>query len=202
MCTVDVILVDFGGVLAEEGFREGLEAIARLNGLEEEAFSLIGHDLVHKTGYVLGKADERVFWQALRESTGIKGDDETLRGEILSRFILRDWMIELIGFLKGPHRTGLLSDQTNWLDELNARYGFFGCFDFVFNSYHMGKTKVDPTHFDDVLSTLGVDAGRVLFVDDNQGHCSRARSRGIKTILYVDKPRFISDLSNYCPLPG
>jgi putative hydrolase of the HAD superfamily len=199
MCTVDVILIDYGGVLAEEGFREGLRAIARNHRLEEEPFILLGHDLVHRTGYVQGKADEGVFWEAIRESAGIQADDETLRSEILSRFVLRDWMLALMGHLKGSHRIGLLSDQTNWLDELDARDGFLGCFDFVFNSYRMGKTKVDPSHFDDVLSMLRVDAGRVLFVDDNRGHCDRAGSRGINTIHYVDKSDFIRELSDYCP---
>lgn len=199
MCTVEVILIDFGGVLAEEGFREGLRAIARNHRLEEESFILLGHELVHRTGYVLGKGDESAFWKAVRESTGIQSDDESLRNEILSRFVLRDWMLDLMGQLKGHHKTGLLTDQTNWLDELDAQYDFLRYFDFVFNSYRMGKTKVDPSHFDDVLSALGVDAGRVLFVDDNRGHCDRARSRGIRTILYIDKPGFLREFSNYCP---
>ena len=49
-CTVDVIWFDFGGVLAEEGFREGLRAIAEGNGLEPEAFIETGFDLVYEGG--------------------------------------------------------------------------------------------------------------------------------------------------------
>ena len=35
---IKTVIFDFGGVLAEEGFREGLLAIARENGLDPDAF--------------------------------------------------------------------------------------------------------------------------------------------------------------------
>ena len=37
-CQAEVILFDFGGVLAEEGFRNGLMALGRLNGLDPNTF--------------------------------------------------------------------------------------------------------------------------------------------------------------------
>ena len=36
--TIRAVLFDYGGVLAEEGFREGLFSIARQQGLELDAF--------------------------------------------------------------------------------------------------------------------------------------------------------------------
>jgi len=44
-CTVDAILFDFGGVLADERFRNGLLAIARRNGLNPEGFAGTGFEL-------------------------------------------------------------------------------------------------------------------------------------------------------------
>ena len=35
---IDVVLFDFGGVIAEEGFRKGLKVIAKANGLDEKGF--------------------------------------------------------------------------------------------------------------------------------------------------------------------
>jgi len=57
MCTVSVILFDYGGVLAEEGFREGLKAIGRRSALIR-TLSFPWAEMVHETGYVLGKGDE------------------------------------------------------------------------------------------------------------------------------------------------
>ena len=99
-CNVEAILFDFGGVLAEEGFRDGLSAIAALNGLEPGTFVRTGFELVYETGYVTGRVDESFFWGALRSKTGIDGSDESLRHEILSHFRLRPPMIALVKGLK------------------------------------------------------------------------------------------------------
>jgi putative hydrolase of the HAD superfamily len=37
-CVVKVIFFDYGGVIADEGFKYGLDAIARLNGIDPEFF--------------------------------------------------------------------------------------------------------------------------------------------------------------------
>ncbi len=199
-CMVKAVLLDFGGVLSEEGFRDGLAAIARLNGIAEESLIALGHDLVHETGYVLGKAGEQAYWQAIRERAGIHSSDEALRREILSRFKLRPWMIEIVRRLREAGVTvAVLSDQTNWLDELDRRDDFFRFFDRVFNSYHLGKSKRDPEQFDDVLAVLGVPAGQALFVDDDAGHCERALQRGLHVIHYTDRDVFLKELVRYCP---
>ncbi len=199
-CSVDMVLFDYGGVLANEGFEKGLKAIAARHGLVEADFFDLAHDLIHTTGYLTGHAGEQAYWQAIRDNTGIRDDDETLRNEILSRFVLRPWMIDAVIRLKeSGTKVGILSDQTNWLDELNDRDGFFRYFDIVFNSYHLGKTKMDPSHFSDTVSRLGNEAERLLFVDDRPGHCERARSAGMKAIRYTGRESFVSELARFCP---
>jgi putative hydrolase of the HAD superfamily len=200
---IDAVLFDFGGVLAEEGFRNGLQTIARLNKLDEESFVRIAYNAIHECGYVLGKSPESAYWEILRKTTGVQGDDQFLRKEILSRFILREWMFDIARKLRDAHICiGILSDQTDWLDELNARYDFFRCFDYVFNSYHMGKGKKDPTHFEDVVSMLGTEAHKVLFIDDDQGNCERASQKGLKLIRYIDRDKFIEEIGMYFPAIG
>jgi putative hydrolase of the HAD superfamily len=53
---IKVVFFDFGGVLAEEGFREGLLAIARHHGLDPQEF-LKTVDLTFNQGFA-GKLDE------------------------------------------------------------------------------------------------------------------------------------------------
>ena len=194
--TINTVLFDFGGVLADEGFRDGLAAIGKLSGLAEEDIVVKGHELVVKTGYVTGRAREGRWWDALRSEAGVRGTDEALRLEIIERFTLRPSMLDLVDELRKRGITvGILSDQTNWLDEIDGRFRLYGRFDYVFNSYHMGKSKNDPTHFDDVLKLLNRRAQEVLFVDDNAGHVSRAVDRGWKAILYRCHEGFPSELS-------
>lgn len=196
---IDTVLFDFGGVLAEEGFRDGLAAIGRLSGRPEEEVVRMGHELVVTTGYVTGRAGEKRWWEALRAEAGIRGPAESLRGEILERFLPRQRMFDSAERLRSRGYTvGILSDQTNWLDELDGLHGIYGRFDYVFNSYHMGKSKNDPTHFDDVLKLLNRPGRQVLFIDDNAGHVERATDRGWAAMRFQDEGDVLRALSVLC----
>lgn len=199
-CRVNTVLFDYGGVLAEEGFREGLQEIARLNGIDEDIFYKTAEDTIQACGYLVGKAPENLYWELLRKKTGIRGDDLSFRNEILSRFTLRMWMIDLIKRIRDfDIRVGILSDQTNWLEEINARDDFFRWFDYIFNSYRMGKGKREPSHFDDVLESVNAEASMVLFIDDNSGNCERAVQKGWKVIHYRSRDQFLEEIAQYCP---
>lgn len=194
------MLFDFGGVIAEEGFRNGLYRIARANGLDEAAFAEKTREIIHDTGYLTGKGSEESFWQALRGETGIKGSDAYLRDIILEGFILRDWMIRVITWLKERGvRLVILSDQTNWLVEIERRSPFFHLFDMVFNSYNLGKSKLDKSIFLDVLKIMNLKPEDALFVDDTEGHVERAREVGLNAIHFVGKDDFLKRLSAFCP---
>jgi len=194
------VLFDFGGVLSDEGFKSGLEAIARLNGIDEESFVKTANDVIHSCGYVVGKVQENTYWKILRETTGIQGDDRFLRNQILSRFSVRGWMIDIVRRLKSLKvRVGILSDQTNWLDELDARDDFFRQFDYIFNSYHMGKSKKEQSHFADVIRELGIKADKTLFIDDDPGNCERAKQAGLRIIRYVNREQFLEEVARSIP---
>jgi HAD superfamily hydrolase (TIGR01509 family) len=199
-CTVEAILFDFGGVIAEEGFRNGLVAIAQARGLPVEPFLAIAYELVYDVGYVLGRADEGTYWEALRKETGIEGTDRDLREVILSHFTLRPWMLQLIRALHEKSiRLAILSDQTDWLDKLNEKYGFFMWFERVFNSFHLGRSKRDPSLFDMVMREMTLSTDQTVFVDDNEGNIQRARARGLWTIFYRDREQFMEEMGVFCP---
>lgn len=189
------VLFDFGGVLAEEGFREGLRSIARGQGLDPDTVHRAGMEAVYATGYVLGRGSEADFWQEMRRRTGIEGDDAVLSREILDRFMLRAGMLAAVRSLRQRGITvAILSDQTDWLERLDRRDGFSASFDRVFNSYRLGKGKLDPSIFDDTLQALGVAPGEAIFVDDLPGNVERAAARGLRTILFRDEASFLAEL--------
>jgi putative hydrolase of the HAD superfamily len=198
-CSVDWILFDFGGVLAEEGFVAGLEEIGRMNGLPSEDVVRKGHDLVYRTGYLLGQAEEKDFWAALRREAEIRGEDDELRAVILDRFRLRQPMLDLVGELRAKGvLTGILSDQVDWLDRLNDRFAFFPLFDRVFNSYHLGLSKRSPAIFSFVCQMLPASPDRVLFIDDSPGHVERARQQGLQAILFAGPEELVESLRGFC----
>ncbi|MHB8108835.1 MAG: HAD family hydrolase [Syntrophorhabdaceae bacterium] len=198
--TCAIALFDFGGVLAEEGFQNGLRAIARSHGLNEDEFFIMAREIIYETGYVTGHCSEDVYWRTIRERTGIVDTDENLRNEILTRFIPRPFMFDVVRKIRASGvMVVILSDQTNWLDELDARYNFSSNFDAVFNSFHLGKSKADGSQFSDIMARLGGEPGQALFVDDDEAHCARAQKVGLNAIHYAGREMFFKDLAHYFP---
>lgn len=200
MSAILAVLFDFGGVLAEEGFSDGLEALAREQHLPVADMTAEGMRTAYDSGFVVGQGSEADFWALLRERTGLQGDDAALTTRILNGFVLRAWMLTLVERLRlQGYVTGILSDQTNWLDRLDATGHFFRFFDHVYNSYHIGKGKRDTTLFTDVAARLGMSPSRILFVDDNAQNIARAESVGFQTIRYVDRADFLNELGGHIP---
>ena len=180
---IRAVLLDFGGVLAEEGFRDGLYAIAGLNGLDPHTVHREGIDAIYGSGYVVGRAKEADFWNLMRSRFNLSQEDAALTDIILDCFTLRPAMIDLVRVLRGRGLTcAILSDQTDWLDRLNQRDHFYREFDRVYCSYRLGKSKRDATLFDEVATDLGVRPAEAVFVDDDSGNVERARSRGLAAL--------------------
>lgn len=197
---IKAVLFDYGGVIAEEGFVEGLTALAEKNNLERDVFLDAAFDLVASSGYLTGRADEAAFWRALRKATGIGGTDEEMRREILSRFVMRPWVLDLADDLRSLDITvGILSDQTDWLDKLDARDTFFRRFDYVSNSFHLGLSKRGEAVFGETERRLGVPAEGICLVDDNEGNCQRARNSRWHAILYRTGGQVLRELKELVP---
>jgi putative hydrolase of the HAD superfamily len=195
MSIVKAVLFDFGGVIAEEGFKSGLEAMARKQGQDPYRFFIMARDLIYSTGYLLGLCNEAAYWEALRQESGIKADDAEWHREILERFLVRPSMIHLVQDLKQMGCfVGILSDQTDWLEELDLKYHFYRYFDQVFNSFRLHKSKKDPSWFTEICSVIGFAPQEVLFIDDNADNIQRAAAMGLRTIYFQDMEQFRQEL--------
>ena len=195
--SIRAVLFDFGGVLATEGFREGLADLACRQGLDPQTVHQAAADAIYESGYILGQGTVEAFWRLLRAKTGLAGDVSALFQAIAARFILRPRMFALVDALRAQgYITAILSDQSDWLDRLDAQLNFFRSFDRVYNSFHLGKGKRDASLFTDVARDLGLEPHTIVFVDDDPGNVERARSQGIKGMLFQSEDQCINDLES------
>ena len=198
--SIKAVLLDYGGVIADEGLQNGLRALSHEQGLDVDTMMNVARSAVYDSGFVLGWGTEAEFWQRMREGSGLQGSDTELTKRILEGFVLRDWMIKRVQqFSSRGIITGILSDQMHWLDWLNERDQFFGFFDHVFNSYYMGKGKRDPGLFYDIAEQLALSPGEILLVDDIKSNVQRAQAAGWQTIHYVDKAGFLDRIDRIIP---
>jgi len=190
-CPAKAAILDFGGVLAEEGFHAALEKLAQDYGKDPQQMKEEAEEELFRSGYLTRGCGEEAYWEAFRERTGIEESDRQLRARVLASFVLRPHMLDLVVRLRQAGiRVVILSDQTNWLSELDEKTPFFHLFDRVFNSYRTGHTKKDPEAFREVLRYLNLPPEATLFVDDRESHVETARSLGMQAILYTDRESF------------
>ncbi len=183
---IQAVYFDLGGVYYTEGFREGLFAIARKHGRDEEEFYQSAAEVIFATGYVRGEAPEAEFWDQLAEAAGIDGNLLIEREIILTAFKPLQGMPELAARIREQVPTGLLTDQCNWLYELDERDGLLTAFDTVVNSYEEGYTKRDMEIFRIACQRFGLLPDEVAFFDDNPDNIERANEFGIRAFLFED----------------
>lgn len=184
---IKAVFFDFGGVIAEEGWVQGLKEIAEHHGFYPPMFFDDACDVLWSTGYMYGRADEETFWTKLSERYNITMTVDAMRDLIFKRFVMRPEVIDLVKTVSAAgYKTAILSDQTNWLDEFNDKYGFYDYFDKVYNSYKLGTGKKNPKVFPMVCEDMGISADEALFVDDSEGHIGRAQQCGLNTVHFTD----------------
>ena len=193
---ISAVIFDFDGVIAEPGFRLALAELSSNN--HEEPAEVVkqgGHALL-KSGYVTGQSSEEDFWNLLRSATNISGDRASLREAIIRRSTLRPLMLALVGRLRNQGLpVALLSDHTDWLDEIAASTGLVDHFDYFFNSYHLQRCKQDPQLFDQVLQWMDRPAAQTLFIDDNPANVDRAIGRGLQGVIYRNYSQVFAEIT-------
>ncbi len=182
--TIKSVLFDLGGVYYSEGFHNGLFAIAARLDLDPDRFFGAAVDAVFSTGYVTGTAPEKTFWDTLAKCAGAKEDLYPRRKLILDSFKPMDGMAGLVRETRSVVPVTLLTDQTNWLYDLDQRDGLLSEFDHVVSSYEEGSSKRDPEIFRVACQRLEIFPEEGLFFDDNPGNVERAVDFGLKAILF------------------
>jgi len=182
--TIKSVLFDLGGVYYSEGFHDGLFAIAAKLRVEPDYFFGAAANAAFSTGYVTAKVPEKVFWDTLAKSVGVNEDLYPHRQIILDSFKPMDGMAGLVRETREALPVTLLTDQTNWLYDLDLRDGLLSEFDYIVSSYEEGFSKREPEIFREACQRLGIFPEEGLFFDDNPGNVERARDFGLQAVVF------------------
>lgn len=179
------LLLDFDGVVAESGFHAAVGALAAHAGRPHDEVARAAMRALRASGYLTGKGTEAAFWGALEDALGVRADPLAFRRALVTGSRVRPEMLALV---QEVTRAGVavlvLSDHTDWLDEIERRTPFARHFGHVRNSYYTGLTKGEPTAFAAALAALGAAPADVLFADDNARNVACAAGCGIAALHY------------------
>ncbi len=191
---IRLVLFDFGGVLAPEGFQLGILKLAHRFGMSfEEMYDIAGRRAAFESGYTAGKSGEERYWEILEKYLNSDKPLRPCRDYFLDNFQPRKEMLELAESLEDRVGRGIFSDQTNWIYELDSTYGFIKLFEYVCVSYDKGLTKHDEEFYRLPSRETGLDPSEILLIDDKDRVLDMARSAGMLTYKLV----FVSECIEY-----
>ncbi len=192
---VRAVIFDFDGVIAERGFRAALKALAERRGLAYPPLPGLAFQALIDSGYMTGRGTEADWWRCLEATLGPLGDCARFRADLLALSAVRPWQLALAAELAGAgYATAVLSDHTDWLDDIEARQPFAHAFGRVFNSYYLGACKREAAAFTAVADAIGIEPAQAVFIDDNPDNVARAAALGMTGVVYRERAGLLRDL--------
>jgi HAD superfamily hydrolase (TIGR01509 family) len=172
-----LIIWDYFGVIANDGFWYAAEKIARssgkLNSLKQAERSADS-----------GELSWRAYCVEVARITGLD------IGEVDRRYRqhnINQKVVQIIKALPNDTHVVLSNASGQYLQSVMHELHLHGLFTAVYTSSEIGYAKPDPRAFLHVLSRAGALANEAIFIDDSPQNVDAARSIGIKGSPYTEQ---------------
>ncbi|KPM49902.1 HAD family hydrolase [Jiulongibacter sediminis] len=202
MSNYKAVLLDFGNVIININPELTVEAFAEISGKSVERIRQKITDSQLFRRYESGMFDDDEFREIVRQTIGYPFSDHEIDKAWNSLLLdVPNKRVELLLELKGRYPLYLLSNTNNIHIKASnkifqARHGISSIellFNKLFLSYEMGLWKPDEEIYLKVLEEIGMPAGDVLFIDDNELNIQTAKEIGFQTIFHDPQSRDLTD---------
>lgn len=203
MKSINALLFDLGNVLLPIDLSLTYQAFSQLSTSfsSEEIQSKINNEGLW-LGYEAGLLTDEEFRDLLRDKLALNCSNEEF-DQAFSALLL-DFPFNIYSFLKDLNADFdlYLLSNTSVIHSrifLNIPLGpqgenLFGLFKRAYFSYEMGFVKPNPLIYQQVLRDNNLEAGQVVFFDDNAANIESASKLGIDSIL-IDPKTSLSQIS-------
>ena len=197
MANIEAIIFDFGGVMVPFDQLDSFQEQEARLGLQPESLAEILWRSADWRLAEVGAITDEEYWRRIGAGLGLH-TPEAIRD--FQQNLFRDTktdprMADLVRWLRGRYRTGLLSNASDVLPRLlRERYGLDGLFDVEVISALVGLAKPDPAIYQLALERLGTAPEATIFVDDYEPNVVAAVELGIRAIHFVGYEALILSL--------
>ncbi|MBR7889024.1 HAD family phosphatase [Marinomonas sp. A79] len=191
---VRVVVFDLGNVLVDLGDVCKMHAMLNTQGEESEVWlKWLRSPTV--AAFDAGKISFDAFAEGLLAEVGSSTDKEVFKKTFQAwPRGLFDGALDLVCSVKPECHRAILSNTNaaHW-PRLMGEMGLAGHFHHYFASHQVGLVKPDSAIYQHVLDQLQVEAGEILFIDDNQVNIDAAVAIGMKAfrVKGVDEARAV-----------
>lgn len=194
MKKIDALLFDLGGVLIDVNYHKTIDAFAQL-GVQNPSnlYNQFGQNQLFDQ-YEKGEVSSKFFLEKLKTLTKI----DTIESDIVTAWnaMIGDFPNEKLDFIAdlSQHNPCFLLSNTNEIHLKKAienlqKTAFKNLDDLFIKCYYshiIGKRKPEVETFKWVVDQMGIEASKVLFIDDSPQHIEGAKKAGLQVIYYKE----------------
>lgn len=194
MKKIDALLFDLGGVLIDVDYHKTIDAFAQL-GVQNPSnlYNQFGQNQLFDQ-YEKGEVSSKFFLEKLKTLTKI----DTIESDIVIAWnaMIGDFPTKKLDFIAelSQHNPCFLLSNTNEIHLKKAienlqKTAFKNIDDLFIKCYYshiIGKRKPEVETFKWVVNQMGLEANKVLFIDDSPQHIEGAKKAGLQVIYYKE----------------
>ena len=192
MKVVKQITFDFGGVYFTYDHNKLVHDLSKELKISEQKIRETWPIRLYE--YEKGNCTEDEFWKTFLTKLNKDHDTDRLHQIAIEQFKPIPGMQELIDELKKSYKVGMLTNQTNWLDEINSKYNFYKQFDPLIISKNEGTRKPEQKIFKILIERSNCQPDEIVFIDDTMDYKEATEKAGIKFIHYKNKNQLVEEL--------
>ena len=203
---IQAVIFDFGNVLSIPVNHAGVLSLASKLSLPKEQF--ISAYKKNRPPFDKGTITFHEYWRMVFCDLSSAVSEEIIE-DFISRDV-EDWthinpqMLSWQGILsENGYRTAILSNLPEYYGVLfRKNFPWLNTFHTVIFSCDVNVIKPELKIYDLCIEGLGIDPGRVLFLDDYEENVIGARSAGLNAEVFINSEKTIPYISRKYSLPG
>ena len=183
---VEAVVFDFGGVLVRTEDRKPRADLAARLGMTYDELSALIFDSQSAIQATKGEITADAHWDAVQKSLGLSDAEiEQVRTEFWAGDVLDEDLVNLLRDLRPRYSTVLLSNAWDDLRQMiEDVWQIDDAFDRLVISAEIGLVKPDLEIYQWLISQLGIEPAKAVFVDDFLHNVEGARAAGLQAIHF------------------
>lgn len=183
---IKAIIFDYGNVIEKLDNSIFTKKISLYSSFsDKKIYDLIFHNSDIQKKYETGLIGSNDFFLSVSTLCRLEMDIEPFRKAYTEIFTPERDIIEMIKFLRGKYKLGLISNTSEWDFQYAIKKNeVFDLFDTISLSFQVKAMKPDKKIFFDSLNKLDLSAKECVYIDDIKTYSDRAIELGMVGIQY------------------
>jgi putative hydrolase of the HAD superfamily len=183
---VEAVIFDFGGVLVRTEDRKPRTVLAARLGMTYDELSALIFDSQSAIQATKGEITADAHWDAVQKLLGLSDAEiEQVRTEFWAGDVLDEDLVNLLRDLRPRYLTVLLSNAWDDLRQMiEDVWQIDDAFDRLVISAEIGLVKPSLEIYQWMISQLGMEPAKAVFVDDFLHNVEGARAAGLQAIHF------------------